>query len=168
MTIDNVVIDKMIEAAKAENMRKKAMQAALESVDSTMKAIIANTDFSLGERSLRALLAYPYIHFEEWDGDTNRQYQRGEVIRYGEIKLLIQNNGNINNPDPVQAGITKVVRTTASHNDDGTAREWIREEFCIKGMERLYNGIWYRVKASVVDSATPPSNDTGSWEVKAS
>ena len=150
----------LIEMSKAARKRQLRFE---QQIDDTLSGIIRTTDFSLSENARRQLLAYSYTFFEEWDGDTNRQYQRGDVVRVGEWKWMIQNNGNIN-PNPLESGLTKLFRSIASHDEDDTPREWIREEFCISGMERMYNGKWYQVIASVVDDATPPPNNQAAWK----
>ena len=154
----------IVDAAKAVRRKQIALEARADDADAALSALLRGFDYATGgERAYRQLLLAPYRHFEEWDGDTGRQYQKGDVVRTGEWKWLLQNNGNIS-PNPAGSGLTKLFRSTDSHEEDGAPREWEREEFCIFGMERLYNGAWYRVKAPVVDSATPPPNDAASWE----
>ena len=129
----------------------------------TTKDNLSLIDFSVSERNAKALVGLDYILFSEYLHDPSRQYQRGEVVRVGEYKYLLTNNGNITT-NPADSTLCKLFRSKASYDLDGTPREWVREEFCMRGFERHYNNKWYRVKVDVVDSATPPSNDTNAWE----
>ena len=99
----------------------------------------------------------PAIVFEEYVPNGNREYIRGEVVTIGNAKYLLQNWGKIDpsNPPPTNS-LCKLFR-------DAGRYEWVREEYCIKGYERSYNGVWYRVISTRVDSGTPPPNDTQNW-----
>ncbi|MCL2434270.1 MAG: hypothetical protein FWD16_07140 [Clostridia bacterium] len=152
----------IIEAAKEQ--RRKTL-----AVDDTLSSLINMTDFSLSESTRRQLLGFHYAFFKEWDGNTQTQHQRGTVTRTGEIKWLLNNNGNID-PNPLEAGATTPFRSISEYDEDGTERQWMEKEFCITGMIRWHLGSRYRVKARgdggslATDSATPPPNDTNTWE----
>ena len=125
-------------------------------------------DFSVSQRNHIALVKLPAMLFAEYVPDGNREYQRGEVVRVGHAKYLMQNFGKIdpNNPPPTN-NLCKLFRDSASHDADGTPREWVREEFCLQCFQRLYNGAWYEVTSAMVDSATPPPNDGQNWKAVA-
>ena len=118
-------------------------------------------------KNQEALVRLPYIVFAEYVPDPQREYERGEVVRMGCNKYLLQNFGKIDpaNPPPTNS-LCKLFRDKNSHDPDGTDREWVKEEYCLKGFERKYNGIWYVVIADRVDSGTPPINDAASWAAK--
>ena len=109
--------------------------------------------------SMDALVRLPAMLFQEYAPDGNRQYERGQVVRQGSYKYLLQGDGKLDPGRPLsELSLLKLFR-------DSNRYEWVREEYCIRGFERSYNDIWYRVKVDRVDSATPPPNDNQSWEV---
>ena len=118
-------------------------------------------------KNYEALVRLPYIVFAEYVPDGQREYERGEVIRVGCNKYLLQNWGKIDPaiPPPINP-LCKLFRDKSAYDPDGTPREWVKEEYCLRDFERLYNGLWYIVIADRVDSGTPPSNDAASWAVK--
>ena len=112
-----------------------------------------------------ALVTLPYTLFEKYKPDGSRMYERGEVVRVDKEKYLLQNDGKIDpaNPPPTNP-LCKLFRDDRRYN-------WVREEFCLRGFERYYDGGdpgrtgWYRVIAAVADSATPPPSLVGTvWE----
>ena len=108
--------------------------------------------------SMEALARLPAMLFAEYAPDPDRNYNRGEVVRVDNAKYLLQNWGRIDpaQPPPVNS-LCKLFR-------DGGRYEWAREEYCIRGFERSYEGVWYRVTADSVDDATPPPNNPQAWE----
>ena len=160
----------MIENAKAARRKQLALESRVGDVDSAMSTIINMTDFTLSETTRRQLLAYPYSFFAEWDGNTSAQYAKGAVVRTGETKWLASNNGVIS-PNPLESGLTTPFRSPDEFDEDGTARQWMEKEFCVTGMCRWHNGIRYAVKprgdggSLATDSATPPPNNPGEWEL---
>jgi len=111
-----------------------------------------------------ALVTFPYLCFQEYTPDPDRMYDRGEVIRVGREKYLIQNDGRIDpNIPPPENSLCKLFR-------DGGRYDWVREEFCLKDFERYYDdgdpwrSGWYKVISNNVDSSTPPPNDDQNWE----
>ena len=107
--------------------------------------------------SMEALVRMPAMFFQEYVPDGDRFYERGEVVRIGTYKYLLQGDGRIqvDNPPPTNS-LCKLFRDSGRY-------EWVREEYCIKGFERSYNDVWYRVIVDRVDDATPPSN-SNAWE----
>ena len=122
-------------------------------------------DFSVSERNFTALVKLPALLFTEYAEDPQREYNRGEVIRVGNNKYLLQNWGKIDadRPPPVNP-LCKLFR-------DGGRYEWVREEWCIQGFERYWENAerpqdtgWYRViAASAGDNNTPPAGVPGVW-----
>ena len=123
---------------------------------STVTAL-KNIDFSTSERNYEALATLHYLYFDEYTPDPNRMYLRGEVIRVGNEKYLLTNQGriDINKPPPINS-LCKLFR-------DSFVYEWVREEFCMAGFIRTYNGIKYQALRNV-DDATPPPNNPQSWK----
>jgi len=73
-------------------------------------------------------------------------------------KWLLQNWGRLDPDIPLERqSLVKLFR-------DPRRYEWVREEYCINGFERSYDGVWYRVRAASVDDATPPPNNPQAWE----
>ena len=101
----------------------------------------------------------------------SENWERGEFFRVGNDKYLVQNDGRIDagEPPPVNP-LCKLFRDESGYGPDGSMRLWVREEFCVKGTERYYDGGdpqrtgWYIVISDRVDSATPPPNDAQNWE----
>ena len=160
----------LIENAKAARRKQLALETRVDSVDDELNSLINMTDFTLSTDTRRQLLGFSYRRFPAWDGDTSKQYMRGNVVVTNEIKWLCSNQGQIN-PNPLESGLTTPFRSTSEVDEDGTVRQWMRNEFCVTGMIRWHEGVRYRVKPrgdgclQIVDSSTPPPNDTGSWEV---
>ena len=104
-----------------------------------------------------ALVTLPYMCFEEYAPDGQRMYERGEVVRVGREKYLLQGDGRIDvdKPPPVNP-LCKLFRDSGRY-------PWVREEYCLQGFEREYNGEWYKVIADRVDDATIPPNSQA-WE----
>jgi len=136
----------------------------------TIGEAISLIDFSVSERNHIALVKLPALLFKEYVPDGNREYQRGEVIRVGTEKYLLQNFGKIdpNNPpriegNQVQPSLCKLFRDAERYN-------WVREEFCLKGFERYFDDGdpvrtgWYIVISDVVDNAAPPNALPQNWE----
>ena len=108
--------------------------------------------------SMESLVRLPWLFFPEYVPDGQREYRRGEVIRTGHEKWLLQNWGKLDpNRPPSEQSLLKLFR-------DGNRYDWVREEYCIQGFERKYNNKWYRVKVPSVDDATPPPNATDRWD----
>jgi len=114
-------------------------------------------DFSVSERNHTALVIAHWSLFDEYVPDPERMYNRGEVVRVGGSKYLLQNQGRIDLDKPPEINpLCKLFR-------DAGRYEWAREEYCLRGFERQYDGEWYRVTADRVDDSTPPPN-SNSWE----
>jgi len=121
-------------------------------------------DFFSG-KGPEALVRLPYLLFPEYVPDLQRDYQRGEVIRVGSNKYLLQNWGRIDIDRPPEINpLCKLFR-------DGGRYDWVREEYCIKGFERYYDDGdpertgWYRVIAdNAGDNNTPPPGVPMIWE----
>ena len=123
-------------------------------------------DFSVSEKNYEALVRLPAMLFAEYVPDLDRQYERGEVVRMGSCKYLLQNWGKIDPdmPPPVNP-LCKLFR-------DAGRYDWVREEYCIQGFERFYedtsnpqNTGWYRViAANAGDNNTPPPGVPNVWE----
>jgi len=112
-----------------------------------------------------ALIDIPAMVFEEYTPDPQRMYDRGEVLRMQDddvSKYLLTGDGRIQNnqPPPVNS-LCKLFRNAGL---DGQF-EWVREEFCMKGFIRSYNGKLYEVTAERVDDATAPPNSNAWKEV---
>jgi len=108
--------------------------------------------------SMEALVRASFTIFSEYVPDGTREYNRGEVVRDGANKWLLQNWGRLDPNIPLnQNPLLKLFR-------DGGRYEWVREEYCLKGFERYYDGDWYKVIAERADSAIPPPNDGQNWE----
>jgi len=125
---------------------------------------VKDIDFSVSERNAISLVNMPYIVFDEYVPDGNREYQRGEVIRIDKEKYLLQNWGKIDPSDPPRIEDNQVRPSLVKLFRDGGLYDWVREEFCLEGFPRRYDGIVYRLKSNVCDSATPPPNDPQNWE----
>jgi len=107
--------------------------------------------------SMEALVRAPHMIFAEYVPDPNREYARGNVVREGQNKWLLQNWGRLDPNIPLgQQNLLKLFR-------GGERYEWVREEYCIKGYERSYEGVWYRVISERVDDSTPPPNSPQNW-----
>ena len=127
-------------------------------------------DFSVSERNMVALVKLPAFLFPEYVPDGQREYQRGEVIRVGNNKYLLQNWGKIDPKNSPRIENGRVEPSLCKLFRDGGRYEWVREEFCLRGFERYYDDGdpgrtgWYRVVSESVDSGTPPPNDSQNWE----
>jgi len=119
-------------------------------------------DFYYG---MEALVRLPAMLFGEYVPDGEREYRRGEVVRYDGAKYLLTNWGRIDpsNPPPTNS-LCKLFR-------DAGRYPWVREEYCIMGFERYYEDPdpqrsgWYRViTANAGDNNTPPPNVPQTWE----
>ena len=120
--------------------------------------------------SMEALVRLPFSMFAEYVPDGNRDYERGEVVRSGCNKWLLQGNGRLDPNKALDAqSLLKLLRDSNSHDPDGTPRNWHREEYCLKGFQRYYDDGdpgrtgWYEVISERVDSATNPNNDMQNW-----
>ena len=108
--------------------------------------------------NMEALARAPYMFFPSYVPDALREYNRGEAFRIGHEKYLLQNWGKLDPNIPLsEQSLCKLFRDSGRY-------PWVREEYCLKGYERLYNGVWYRVIAERVDDATPPPNNAQAWE----
>lgn len=131
---------------------------------------ISLIDFSTSERNMVALVKLPALLFAEYVPDGERVYERGEVIRVGSNKFLIQNFGKIDPNNPPRIESNQVEPSLCKLFRDGGRYDWVREEFCLQGFERYYDDGdanrtgWYRVISARVDSGTPPPNDYQHWE----
>jgi len=127
-------------------------------------------DFSVSERNKIALVTMSWTAFEAYVADGNREYLRGDVVRVGTEKYLIQNDGKIDPANPPRIEGTQVQPSLCKLFRDSARYPWVREEFCLKGFERYYDDGdpgrtgWYRVISNVVDSATPPNALPQNWE----
>ena len=126
-------------------------------------------DFSVSERNMIALVKLPSLLFAEYVPDGNREYQRGEVIRVGSNKFLLQNWGKIDPSNPPRIENNQVQPSLCKLFRDNGRYDWVKEEFCLKGFKRYYNDGdpnrtgWYVVVSERVDSGTPPPNDSMNW-----
>jgi len=116
--------------------------------------------------SMEALVRLPAYLFPEYEPDPERMYNRGEVVRIGNAKYLIQNWGRIDldKPPPVNP-LCKLFR-------DAGRYDWVREEYCSRGFERYWENPdrpqdtgWYKVIAdNAGDNNTPPPGAETVWE----
>ena len=131
---------------------------------------ISLIDFSISKRNMIALVKFPALLFAEYVPDGNREYERGEVIRVGNYKFLLQNWGKIDPNNPPRVEGNQVYPSLCKLFRDAGRYDWVREEFCLKGFERHYDDGdanrtgWYRVVSDSVDSGTPPPNDSQNWQ----
>jgi len=116
--------------------------------------------------SHEALARLPAMLFAEYVPDPDRMYNRGEVVRMGSSKYLLQNWGRIDiDKPPPQNPLCRLFRDSGRY-------EWVREEYCAKGFERYYedannsqNTGWYKVIAdNAGDNNTPPPGMPTVWE----
>ena len=114
--------------------------------------------------SMEALVRMPWQFYKEYVPDGNREYRRGEVVRTGHEKWLLQNWGKLDEnltpaivDDRPNMNLLKLFR-------DSNRYDWVREEYCIYGFERKFNNKWYRVKVPNVDDSTAPPNNPTAWE----
>ena len=127
-------------------------------------------DFSVSERNFTALVKLPALLFSEYVEDGNREYIRGEVIRVGNCKYLLQNWGKIDPNNPPRVEGNQVFPSLCKLFRDSGRYEWVKEEFCLKGFERHYDDGdpnrtgWYVVISERVDGGTPPPNDYQNWQ----
>ena len=141
----------LIEQAKAERRRQLGLAGQVEDFGRVFSSI----DWF---NNMDALAAAPWKWFAEYAPDPERMYYRGEVIRVETYKYLIQSQGRIENDRPPAVNpLCKLFR-------DPGLYEWVREEYCLRGYVRGYEGKFYQVIAARVDSATPPPNDPASWK----
>jgi len=83
-----------------------------------------------------ALVTFPYLCFEEYVPDAERQYERGQVVRESCCKYLIQNDGvRIDVSRPLREQL-KLFRDSGRYDEDGAPRTWVREEYCLNGFQR--------------------------------
>jgi len=113
---------------------------------------------------MEALVRAPALIFSEYVPDGKREYNRGEVVREGSSKWLLQNWGKLDPGIPLnQQNLCKLFRDSGRY-------PWVREEYCLKGFERYYDDGdpgrtgWYVVISERVDSGTPPPNDSQNWQ----
>jgi len=112
---------------------------------------VKEIDFSVSERNAMALFLLHFSYFEEFQEGDDKDYPRGTVFRQGTSKWLMTYDGRFD------------ISRCRLFRDAGRY-PWVREEFVIKGCEREYEGVWYRVKVDVVGAgATPPPN-SNEWE----
>lgn len=118
-----------------------------------------------------ALVRLPYLIFPEYVPDPQRDYQRGEVIRVGNNKYLLQNWGKIDDNNPPRIEGTQCYPPLCKLFRDSGRYDWVREEYCIKGFERYYDDGdpnrtgWYRViTENAGDNNTPPPGVPQTWE----
>ena len=130
-------------------------------------------DFSVSERNYDALVRLPSLLFAAYEADGSREYARGEVVRVGNNKFLMQNWGKIDpaNPPRIEDGV--VLPSLCKLFRDGGRYDWVREEWCIRGYERYYedksrpeNTGWYRVVMSNAgdNNTAPPYTPLAVWE----
>jgi len=127
-------------------------------------------DFFSG-KGPEALVRLPYLLFPEYVADGSRDYERGEVIRVGAEKYLLQNWGRIDPANPPRIEGTQVFPSICKLFRDSGRYDWVREEYVIKGFERYYSDGdpsrtgWYRCIAdNAGDNNTPPSGVPTVWE----
>ena len=122
---------------------------------------------------MEALVRMPamFFTFAEYVPDGERMYLRGDVVKIGANKYLLQGDGRIDpSKPPPENSLCKLFRDSGRYDPDGTPRSWVREEYCLKDFARYWTDDnpqktgWYRVKAERVDDATPPPNSV-SWEL---
>ena len=118
---------------------------------------VKKIDFSVSERNFEALIDFHFSYFAEYAPDADRMYNFGEVVRVGNSKYLIQNQGRIDVDRPPEVNpLCKLFRDSGEY-------EWVREEFCMVGFVRIYEGVRY-VALRNVDDSTPPLNNPQAWE----
>jgi len=110
-----------------------------------------------GGDDYEGLAILPYDWFTEYE-PSDDMILRGKVRRVGKIKWVAQNDLRLDSEPSVQNG-WKPFRSRADE-------DWMREEFCLKGVNRGYPTLGdevYRAKNNV-DSALVPPNDLANWE----
>ena len=114
--------------------------------------------------NMEALVRAPFIFFEEYVPDAQREYARGNVIKQGNCKWLFENWGKLDPDIPLnQQPLLKLFRDSGQY-------DYFPGEYCLKGFIRYYHDQdperagWYIVISERVDSKTPPPNDYQSWE----
>jgi len=164
-----------VNAGRAAREAKEVV-AQVDELSDLLKSVFRMQRFLPTTASCEQLLVLaskPGIFFE-YTYDPDRQYEQGEVREYDGWTLLLQNTGRIQEPiriedNQLRPSILKLFRGIESHDLDGTPRHWVREEFCVHGMERYWSDSdsnregWYVVVSPRVDSATPPPNDNQNW-----
>jgi len=137
-----------------------------------LPSIVSKLRF-LTENDRITLTQFPYDCFPEFVWIQDRDYDRGEVIRFNNYKYLLLDGGRIDEGQtPATSNRCLLHRDIASYDIDGTIRKWVREEFCLQDFWRWWDADsnkpqqhgWYRVKVRLVNDATDPPNATDRWE----
>ena len=114
--------------------------------------------------NMEALVRAPFMFFPEYVPDSNREYNRGEVVREGGNKWLFENWGKLDPSIPLeQQPLLKLFR-------DSRQYDYFPGEYCLKDFPRYFHdpdpqrdGL-YVVISERVDSKTPPPNDAQNWQ----
>jgi len=130
--------------------------AGMEFISESMKIILFNTDY-------RFIPEFVYI--------PNYDYFRGQAVRVGWNKYRTDGGRLDPGQTPANSPRFELFRDNASYDPDGANRHVVREEFLLQGVWRWdetsgqtsQHG-WYKTIRPVVQSATPPYNDTTNWE----
>jgi len=147
---------------------------AVEGMTEKLNAFFRAHRFLPTTSNFEQLLNLPAKTFQPYVEDSNRQYEQGEVFAFNDWVILCQQSGRIQEPiriedNQLRPTMLKLFRGIESLDADGTARNWVREEFCIKGMQRYWQDTdpsrtgWYEVISARVDSSTPPPSDSMNW-----
>jgi len=114
--------------------------------------------------SMEALVRMPAPAFMLYVPDPDRMYNRGEVVRIGAEKWLLQNWGRIEVDKPPHINpLCKLFR-------DAGRYPWFSEEYCLNGFERYWEDPdsnrtgWYRLIADRIDDSTAPPFNPQAWE----
>jgi len=116
---------------------------------------ISKLRFLPGGDDYDALIDFPYQYFMAYE-PSDDMILRGKVRRVGREKWCAQSDLRLTNPPSVDVG-WKLFRDSGEY-------DYMREEYCLKGFPRRYNGKLYVVIADRVDDATPPPNNPQSWQ----
>jgi len=146
-------------------MRSKFYQLGYESQEALL---YVNWFFSM-----EALVRLPPSNLKRYKPDPTLNRERGEAFRIGEDKWLVQNNGRIELDKPPNINpLCKLFRDKRRYDSKGNRRDWVREEYCLRGFERYEENDdpkragWYEVIVDNVDDATRPSQAPQNWKRK--
>jgi len=147
----------LIERSKTERKRQLGLAGQVQTIEENQGKIFSAIDFSTSESLLDLLAKLAASNFPEYVPDPEKTYFKGEVVRTSDTDKYMAQNQTTTSVHPSQNPTFKLFR-------DDLIYEWVREEYCLRGYVRGYEGKFYQVIAARVDSATPPPNDTASWK----